>query len=92
LSTLRHPLEEERHFALVEGVPYPSKARSQSVFRSGTHAFIAAFGWALTFVGIQVTASVGGRLVLALVGIAISLFGILSILPAAFNKKAIWKA
>ena len=34
LST-QHALEEERHFALVEDVPYPTKARSQSVFRSG---------------------------------------------------------
>ena len=35
-STLQHALGEERHFALVEDVPYPTKARSQSVFRSGT--------------------------------------------------------
>jgi hypothetical protein len=26
-STLRHALREERHFALVEKVPYPTKAR-----------------------------------------------------------------
>src|SRR5450432_3985342 len=38
LSTQQHALEEERHFALVEGVPYPTKARSQSVFRSGTQS------------------------------------------------------
>src|SRR5258707_6689620 len=38
LSTQRHALEPERHFALVEGVPYPTKARSQSVFRSGTQS------------------------------------------------------
>jgi hypothetical protein len=38
LSTQQHALEEERHFALVEGVPYPTKARSQSLFRSGTQS------------------------------------------------------
>ena len=38
LSTLLRALEEERHFALVEDVPYPTKARSQSVFRSGTQS------------------------------------------------------
>src|SRR5450432_3795325 len=38
LSTQQHALEEERHFALVEGVPYPTKTRSQSVFRSGTQS------------------------------------------------------
>lgn len=55
-------------------------------------AFIAAFGWVLTLFGMHLTDGVGGRLVLALVGIAISLFGILYILPTAFNKNAIWKA
>ena len=34
----------------------------------------------------------GGRIVLALVGIGVTLFGILYILPAAFNKNAIWKS
>lgn len=54
-------------------------------------AFIAGFGWFITLFGMHLTASVGGRLVLALIGIAVSLFGILVVLPAAFNKNAIWK-
>src|SRR6266568_2153918 len=37
-SILLHALVEERHFALVEKVPCPTKARSQSVFRSGTRS------------------------------------------------------
>ena len=40
-SVLIPALREERHFALVEKVPCPTKARSQSVFRSElgpTHA------------------------------------------------------
>ena len=55
-------------------------------------AFVAAFGWALTLFGMHVTDSAGGRIALALVGIAVSLFGIVYILPTAFNKNAIWKA
>lgn len=55
-------------------------------------AFVAAFGWVLTLFGLHVSQSVGGRIVLALVGIAVTLFGILYILPAAFNKNAIWKS
>jgi hypothetical protein len=54
-------------------------------------AFIAAFGWFITLFGMHLTASVGGRLVLALIGIGVSLFGIIVVLPAAFNKNAVWK-
>jgi hypothetical protein len=51
----------------------------------------ALLGWVVTVVGIQYVTSTGGRILLGLVGIATSLFGILVILPAAFNKNAIWK-
>jgi len=54
-------------------------------------AFVVAFGWFVTLIGMHLTPSVGGRLVLALVGIAVSLFGIIVVLPAAFNKNAVWK-
>lgn len=52
----------------------------------------AALGWVITLFGMHLTPSVGGRLVLALIGIGISLFGIIVILPATFNKNAIWKS
>jgi len=48
-------------------------------------------GWVITLFGMHLTPSVGGRIALALVGIGVSLFGILVVLPAAFNKNAIWK-
>ena len=48
-------------------------------------------GWLITLFGMHLTASTGGRIVLALVGIGVSLFGITVVLPAAFNKNAIWK-
>jgi hypothetical protein len=49
-------------------------------------------GWVVTLFGMHLTPSVGGRIVLALAGICISLFGILVVLPAAFNKNAVWKS
>ncbi|MFY9689003.1 MAG: hypothetical protein WA369_09175 [Candidatus Acidiferrales bacterium] len=55
-------------------------------------AAAAALGWVITLFGMHITPSTGGRIVLALVGIAVSLFGIIVILPAAFNKHAVWKS
>jgi hypothetical protein len=55
-------------------------------------AFVAGLGWVITLFGMHLTPSVGGRLVLALVGIGVSLFGIIVVLPAAFNKNAVWKS
>ncbi len=49
-------------------------------------------GWLIVLVGMHMTASVSGRMTAALVGIAVTLFGILYLLPAAANKNAIWKA
>lgn len=52
---------------------------------------LALLGWLVTVVGIQFVSGTGGRILLALVGIATSLYGIVVVLPAAFNKNAIWK-
>jgi hypothetical protein len=54
-------------------------------------AGVALLGWLVTIGGVQVVTSNGGRIVVALVGIGLSLFGILYVLPAAFNKNAFWK-
>src|SRR5579875_2033458 len=54
-------------------------------------AFVAAFGWFITLFGMHLTISVAGRMILALVGIGVTLFGIIVILPAAFNKNAVWE-
>ena len=54
-------------------------------------AAVALLGWLLTLAGIHITDSAGGRIIFALLGIAVSLVGLLYILPAAFNKNALWK-
>jgi len=54
-------------------------------------AACSLLGWVITLFGMHLTPSTGGRIALALVGIAVSLFGIIVVLPAAFNKNAIWK-
>ncbi|HEX4425666.1 MAG TPA: hypothetical protein VH079_09730 [Terriglobales bacterium] len=72
----------------LEGKP-AQKAVSGSMKLVG--AFLAALGWIVTLVGVHLVDSTGGRITFALVGIALSLVGIIGVLPAAFNKNAIWK-
>jgi hypothetical protein len=55
-------------------------------------AFIAAFGWIVILFGLHVVTGTGGRIALSLVGIGVTLFGIIYVLPAAFNKNAIWRS
>lgn len=73
----------------LEGKP-AQKAGSGTMKLMG--AFVSAFGWILILVGLHVVTGTSGRIVLGLVGIAVSLFGIIYILPTAFNKHAIWKS
>jgi hypothetical protein len=55
-------------------------------------AALSAGGWMVALFGLHLTSSVGGRMIVAILGLAISLFGVLFILPSACNKNAIWKA
>jgi hypothetical protein len=55
-------------------------------------------GLIVTFVGFLIAAgsvgimsSTGGRLVLVLIGIAVSLFGIMGLINPAYQRKAVWK-
>ena len=73
----------------LEGKP-AQKESSMGMKLAG--AFTAALGWGITLFGLHLVDGTSARIVLALVGIGISLFGIVYILPAAFNKNAIWKA
>jgi len=72
----------------LEGKPAYRPGGEGGKFMGG---LLAALGWMVTVVGIQFVTSTSGRILLALVGIATSLFGIVVVLPAAFNKNAIWK-
>jgi hypothetical protein len=49
-------------------------------------------GWGIVLVGPHLTPSVSGRMVTTLIGLAVSLVGVLYILPSACNKNAIWKS
>ncbi len=73
----------------LEGKP-AMKASPTSMKLVG--AALAALGWGITLFGMHVTDGTTGRIVLALVGIGVSLSGMIFVLPAAFNKNAIWKA
>jgi len=53
---------------------------------------VALGGWFVTIAGLHLTSSVGGRLVFALVGIAVSLVGVIGVLPVAFGKSMAGKA
>lgn len=53
---------------------------------------LVIIGWLLPIVTLPYTQSLKVRFVLAVLGIAISLFGILSVLNKEHLKKAIWKA
>jgi len=52
---------------------------------------LAVFGWLLPVVGLGMTSSTGARLVLCIVGIAITLTAILKLLINAHEKEAVWK-
>jgi hypothetical protein len=52
----------------------------------------ALAGWLIVLYGIHLSSGVGGRLVTTLIGMAVSLVGVLGLLPAAARKNAIWKA
>ena len=54
-------------------------------------AGVALLGWVVTLGGLHLVDGNGGRIIVALLGIGVSFFGILYVLPAAFNKTAFWK-
>jgi hypothetical protein len=53
---------------------------------------LALVGWLIPLVSLGLTSSNGARLFLSILGIAISLVGILGVLAKAHEKHAIWKA
>jgi len=52
---------------------------------------VTLFGFVISVLSLTLTSSVGGRLVTVLLGIAVSLFGIVGLLNKHYLKTAIWK-
>lgn len=76
----------------IKSLEGKSALKPSPLFMKLIGAGAAALGWVITLFGMHLTPSVGGRLVLSLIGIGVSLFGILVVLPSAFNKNAVWKS
>ena len=52
---------------------------------------VTLLGFLIALFSLPLTTSVNGRLVLVLVGLAVSLTGILGVINRAFLKNAIWR-
>jgi len=52
---------------------------------------ITLLGFLISVASLGVMSNVGGRMVMVLVGIAVSLVGIIGVLNRAFLSKAIWR-
>ncbi len=48
-------------------------------------------GWALAVAGLFITSSTGGRMLIACLGIGVSLYGSLGVLNGYYLERAIWK-
>jgi hypothetical protein len=52
---------------------------------------IAVLGWVIAVLSLPLTSSVGGRMLVALIGIAVCLVGIIGVINSAFLKTANWR-
>jgi hypothetical protein len=52
---------------------------------------VTLLGFVIAFVSLGITASTGGRLVIVLAGIVVSLIGIMGMITPAYQKTWIWK-
>jgi hypothetical protein len=52
---------------------------------------VTVLGFAISVASLGVASAVSGRLIMVLIGIAVSLVGIIGVLNPAFMKDAIWK-
>jgi hypothetical protein len=52
---------------------------------------VTFLGFLIAFASLGMTASVGGRMAMVLVGLAVSFSGIIGLVNKAFLKNAIWK-
>jgi len=52
---------------------------------------VTLLGWVIAVMSVSLTSSVGGRMVTVLIGLAVSLIGIIGVINRAFLKNAIWR-
>ena len=52
---------------------------------------VVVLGFVISFASLGMTEDVNTRLIMTLVGIAVSLFGIIGLINKAYMKDAIWK-
>ena len=52
---------------------------------------VTFLGFLISVFSLSITSSVSGRLIIVLIGLAVSLFGIIGLINAAYLKKAIWR-
>ena len=52
---------------------------------------VTLLGFVIAFVSLGVTDSTGGRMVMVLAGIVVSLIGIMGVITPAYQKRFIWK-
>lgn len=79
-------------FFMIKPLEGPTAEAKQPAVLKLAGLALALGGWIVVLFGLHLTPSVTGRMVSTVIGLAISLFGILVILPIAANKNAIWKA
>lgn len=52
---------------------------------------ITFLGFLISVMSLSMASSVGGRMVMVLIGLAVSLIGIIGVINRAFLKNAIWR-
>jgi hypothetical protein len=52
---------------------------------------VTFLGFVISLLGLGLTSGVGARMAAALIGIAVSLFGIIGLINKAYLQNAIWK-
>jgi hypothetical protein len=52
---------------------------------------VTLLGFVISVLSLGMTSGVGGRMVMVLIGLAVSLTGIMGVLNRAFLKNAIWR-
>jgi hypothetical protein len=52
---------------------------------------VTLLGFIIAVASLGMSSSVGGRMVIVLIGLVVSLVGIIGLINPAFQKKAVWK-